>query len=156
MTPGFRLATAADLAAVARLKETAYAPHTAMLGYPPLPVTEDYAPRIARGEVWLLEDGPELIGALVIELHADHALIFSIAVAPEHQGGGHALRLLQKSDELAQDAGLLEIRLYTNARMTRNIALYERYGYRETGRREHPARPPGWVVVDMAKLLTSR
>jgi hypothetical protein len=36
--------------------------------------------------------------------------------------------------------------------MTRNLALYARCGYRETGRRSNPARP-GWVAVDMEKTL---
>jgi ribosomal protein S18 acetylase RimI-like enzyme len=126
-----------------------------MLGYKPLPVNEDYAPRIERGEVWLLEDGPHLVGVLVIELHADHALIFSVAVAPDRQGAGYGVKLLTLAEDLAAAAGLAELRLYTNARMTGNIALYTGFGYRETGRRSHPTRP-GSVVVDMAKDLNGR
>jgi ribosomal protein S18 acetylase RimI-like enzyme len=74
-------------------------------------------------------------------------------VAPAQQGSGHAKRLLAFAEQQARAAGMGEIRLYTNARMTRNIALYAACGYRETGRRSNPARP-GWTVVDMAKPLT--
>jgi predicted ATPase/DNA-binding winged helix-turn-helix (wHTH) protein/ribosomal protein S18 acetylase RimI-like enzyme len=149
--PLTRKATVSDLAAVVALKRAAYASYTEILGSPPLPVTEDYEPRIERGEVWLLEDDASLAGALVIELNPDHALIYSVAVAPDRQGAGHGLRLLRLADELAHAAGLAEMRLYTNARMTRNIALYTKFGYRETGRRASPYRP-GWILVDMAKL----
>lgn len=147
-----RRAIAADLFVVAALTTDAYAPYTAMLGAPPLPVTEDYAPRIAAGEVWLLLDGQAPIGALVLETRADHVLIFSVAVAPARQGEGHGIRLLDWAERQARAAGLDEMRLYTNARMTRNIRLYTAYGYIETGRRPNPRRP-GWVIVDMSKRL---
>ncbi|RWC96379.1 MAG: GNAT family N-acetyltransferase [Mesorhizobium sp.] len=143
-------ALAADLPAVVSLTTAAYAPYTALLGAPPMPVTEDYAPRIERGEVWLLESSAELAGLIVLERHADHVMIFSVAVSPAFQGRGLGITLLKFADEQTQSWGLPEVRLYTNSRMERNIALYTTYGFRETGRRAHPYRP-GWIVVDMAK-----
>jgi ribosomal protein S18 acetylase RimI-like enzyme len=137
---------------VTELTVAAYAPYTAMLNAPPLPVTDDYGPRIAAGQVWLLEVAGEVVGLLVIELLADHAMIFSVAVSPRAQGKGYGIRLLQWADRQAAEAGLGQIRLYTNARMERNIALYAAYGYAETGRRPNPYRP-GWVLVDMVKKL---
>jgi len=147
-----RLARPEDLAAIVALTEAAYAPYKAILDAPPIPVTEDYAPRIARGEVWLLESGGELAGVLTLERHADHAMIFSVAVSPAFQGKGFGIALLRHADEQTRQWGLPEIRLYTNAKMERNIALYLAYGYRETGRRPNPYRP-GWVLVDMAKAM---
>ncbi|RVD73522.1 MAG: GNAT family N-acetyltransferase [Mesorhizobium sp.] len=146
----FREALAADLPAVVALTTAAYAPYTALLGAPPMPVTEDYAPRIERGEVWLLEGGAELAGLIVLERHADHVMIFSVAVSPAFQGKKLGIALLDFADEQTQSWGLPEVRLYTNSRMERNIALYTAYGFRETGRRAHPYRP-GWIVVDMVK-----
>ena len=145
-----RLARPEDLAAIVALTEAAYAPYNAILDAPPIPVTEDYAPRIANGEVWLLESGGELAGVLTLERHADHAMIFSVAVSPAFQGKGFGTKLLNHADQQTRLWGLPEIRLYTNAKMERNIALYLAYGYRETGRRPNPYRP-GWVLVDMAK-----
>jgi len=139
-----------DLAAIASLTEAAYATYTALFGAPPIPVTEDYAPRVERGEVWLLESDSKLAGLIVIERHDDHAMIFSVAVAPEFQGKGFGIVLLRHADEQTRLWGLPEVRLYTNARMERNIVLYTAYGFRETGRRPNPYRP-GWTVVDMAK-----
>ncbi|OHV88311.1 GNAT family N-acetyltransferase [Mesorhizobium sp. ORS 3428] len=145
-----RRALAGDLQAVVSLTTEAYAPYTALFGAPPIPVTEDYAPRIERGEIWLLEEGPELAGLIVLERHPDHAMIFSVAVTPAFQGKGLGIRLLNFADEQARSWHVPEVRLYTNSRMERNIALYSAYGYRETGRRPNPYRP-GWAVVDMAK-----
>lgn len=145
-----RLARSEDIAAIVALTQAAYAPYTALLDAPPIPVTEDYAPRIASGEVWLLESGAELAGLIVLERHADHAMIFSVAVSPAFQGKKLGIALLKHADDQARLWGLHEVRLYTNARMERNIALYLAYGYRETGRRPNPYRP-GWVLVDMAK-----
>ncbi|TPN07604.1 GNAT family N-acetyltransferase [Mesorhizobium sp. B2-1-3] len=145
-----RKALAPDVTAVMTLTTDAYAPYTALLGAPPIPVTEDYAPRIERGEAWLLESGGDLAGLIVLERHEDHAMIFSVAVAPGFQGKGFGIALLKHADQQARLWGVPEVRLYTNAKMERNIALYLAYGYRETGRRPNPYRP-GWVLVDMAK-----
>lgn len=153
MTDLFIRAAPEDLEAVQTLTAAAYRPWTDLLGAPPLPVTTDYAPRIAAGEVWLLRRDPfGLAGLLVLEFQADHGLIFSVAVAPGFQGQGHGVNLLRHAERLVREAGHGEIRLYTNARMERNIALYQSFGYRETGRRPHPHRA-GWFIVDMAKPL---
>ncbi|MCB8878899.1 GNAT family N-acetyltransferase [Acidisoma cellulosilytica] len=160
MTDHFIRAEPGDLESIITLTHAAYLPYTVMLGAPPLPVTTDYAPRIAAGEVWLLHRGDAvgsdpvaLTGLLVLELHEDHGMIYSVAVAPGFQGQGHGVRLLRHAEKLVRDAGHGEIRLYTNARMERNIALYQSFGYRETGRRPNPHRP-GWFIVDMAKPLS--
>lgn len=145
-----RRALPGDLETVVSLTEAAYAPYSALFGAPPIPVTEDYAPRIARGEVWLLERDGELAGLLTLERHDDHAMIFSVAVAPGFQGKGFGIALLKHADDQTLAWGLPEVRLYTNAKMERNIALYLAYGFHETGRRPNPYRP-GWVLVDMAK-----
>ncbi|RWE73871.1 GNAT family N-acetyltransferase [Mesorhizobium sp.] len=145
-----RLARPDDLAGIVALTTEAYAPYTAIFDAPPIPVTEDYAPRIERGEVWLLEEGSTLAGLIVLERHADHAMIFSIAVSPVFQGRKLGIRLLDFADKQARSWGVPEVRLYTNSRMARNIALYAAYGYRETGRRANPYRP-GWTLVDMVK-----
>ncbi|MER8573998.1 GNAT family N-acetyltransferase [Mesorhizobium sp. M1338] len=128
-----RRALAGDLQTVVSLTEAAYTPYSALFGASPIPVTEDYAPRIARGEVWLLESGGEMAGALTVERHDDHAMIFSVAVAPAFQGKGLGIALLKHADEQTGLWRLPEVRLYTNARMERNIALYLAYGFHETG-----------------------
>ncbi|MBZ9993787.1 GNAT family N-acetyltransferase [Mesorhizobium sp. BH1-1-4] len=147
---GVRPAHLEDLAAIVALTQAAYAPYSAILDAPPIPVTEDYAPRIAQGEVWLLESGGVLAGLITLERHPDHAMIFSVAVSAAFQGKKLGIALLYHADEQARLWGVPEVRLYTNAKMERNIALYLAYGFHETGRRPNPYRP-GWILVDMAK-----
>lgn len=147
-----RQATSSDLQAVVELTRRAYAPYEALLGRKPVPMTEDYVPRIAAGEVWLLdgEDGP--VGLLVLEDHGDRSLIFSVAVVPERQGEGIGRELLSFAEAIVQERGHSRLALYTNARMERNIRIYRSLGYRETSRRAHP-KLAGSTVVDMEKQL---
>jgi len=108
--------------------------------------------RIERGEVWLLACGDSYVGAAVLEERRDHLLVYSIAVRPTEQGRGHGRALLDFADQRAIAAGLAVIRLYTNVRMEKNIALYRRHGYAETGTRPHPSRA-GEVLVDMVRAV---
>jgi ribosomal protein S18 acetylase RimI-like enzyme len=147
-----RLAGPADLDAIIALTEAAYEPYTRLFGGPPLPVTEDYGPHVEHGGVWLLEVEGVLAGLIVLETEADHMLIFSVAVAPRFQGRGFGIKLLEWAEEQARKAGFDELRLFTNSRMERNIALYKSFGCHETGRRPNLKRE-GWILVDMAKKL---
>ncbi len=147
-----RLASLTDLKAVERLSMEAYAGYTELLGALPRPATEDYAPRIVAGLVWLLEDAGGLRGVLVLERHPSHAMIYSVAVAPSWQGCGLGSKLLRFAEAKAREWGVAELRLYTNARMERNVAIYRAAGYREVARRPHPRRP-GFILVDMAKSV---
>ncbi len=143
-----RLATAADEALVTAINRDAYDDYVPLLGYEPLPILEDYAPRIAAGQVWLERD----IAVLVLERHADHAMIFSVAVLPAHHGEGLGRLLLETAERMAASWGLPELRLYTGSLMVRNIAIYTARGYRETGRRANP-KHPAFTVVDMTKPI---
>jgi len=143
-----RKASNADLPLVKTISREAYAAYELLLGGSPLPALEDYRPRIAAGEVWIMDSD----GLLVLEMHDDHALVYSVAVHPASHGQGLGRLLLSHAETQAREAGLPEIRLYTNALMDRNIAIYAGYGYSEMGRRPHPLRP-SFTVVDMAKRL---
>ena len=128
----------------------AYAPMERLLGGPPLPMQDDHAPRIERQEVWIAEQDGQGTAVMVLERAADHFMIYSPAVSPGHQGQGIGRWLIQAAERMARTAGAPELRLYTNDRMTRNLAIYRQAGFRETGRRPHPRRT-GWTLVDMAK-----
>ncbi|WP_113208527.1 GNAT family N-acetyltransferase [Rhizobium sp. BK512] len=147
-----RRATGADLPVVVALTAAAFAPYTQSFGAPPVPVTEDYGPRLDRGEIWLREADDRIAGLVVVERYPDHLMLFSIAVAPEFQGSGHGVAMLTWLEDRAREWAVPEIRLYTNALMERNIALYSAFGFQETGRRPHPYRP-GWTIVDMSKTI---
>jgi ribosomal protein S18 acetylase RimI-like enzyme len=149
-----RRADSWDVGAVQRISAEAYIPaYEAICGFIPKPAFEDYRPRIERGEVWILETAGQPAAVAVLEERPDHLMIYSIAVRPEDQRKGLGASLLRFADERAAAIGVSEIRLYTNERMERNIALYRRHGFQEVGMRPHPSRP-GDVLVDMVKMLT--
>jgi len=148
-----RRADPGDADTVRRISADAYVPaYMAVLGTIPKPATEDYRPRIERGEVWILEVQDEPVGIAVFEVNTDHLLMYSIAVKPHLQRKGHGKALLNFADNLAIERGLDEIRIYTNERMERNLTLYKRHGFVEVGKRPHPSRP-GQVLVDLVRKL---
>ena len=147
-----RQAALVDLDLVQSITHAAYSPYEPILGGKPLPMTEDYAPRVANGEVWIAEHDGQTVGMMVLEAAETHLTIFSLAVLPAWQGQGVGKWLIQSAEAKAGERGLPTLRLYTSDRMTRNIAIYLQAGFHETGRRPNPYRP-GWVMVDMAKPL---
>ena len=132
-----RRATVEDAPAVTAVVLAAFAVYVERLGgVQPWPMTLDYAQVIADGQTWLADDAGEVVGALVLEDRADHLLLEVLAVAPGRQGSGVGHRLMALADEQAVDRGFDEVRLFTNARMTENLAYYPRQGYLETHRDE--------------------
>lgn len=149
-----RLALPAEADLVRRLSAEAYGPaYSALPGDAPLPAREDYRPRIERGEVWILEVGRAPCGVLVLLTRADHLLVYSVAVTPSLQGQGYGAGLLSFAEGRACSLWLPAVRLYTNARMARNLAFYERCGFVRVGARPHPTRP-GETLIDLEKRLS--
>jgi GNAT superfamily N-acetyltransferase len=71
-------------------------------------------------------------------------------VLPRRQGFGLGKSHLSFAEDHARVTGFSEVRLYTNRRMERNVALYRAAGFIEIGNHPHPGRA-GEVLVDMAK-----
>lgn len=147
-----RLAAAADISAVQQVSHRAYEIYEVLLGYRPMALGEDYAARIARGDVWVGELERETIAALVLEILPAHLLIVSVVVDPDWQGEGHGRSLLLFAEQRARELGHSELRLTANSLMHRSISLYRHCGYRTVAERAHPTRP-GHALTDMAKLL---
>jgi ribosomal protein S18 acetylase RimI-like enzyme len=130
-----RQATGADLPAVVGLVERAYEPWVERIGRRPAPMDSDYAALIAAGEVHhLLDDDGRTVGLVIVRDLGDHLLVDNVAVDPDHQGRGHGRTLLAFAEHRAAELGLAELRLYTHARMTENIALYRRLGWHDYDR----------------------
>ncbi|GAA1542316.1 GNAT family N-acetyltransferase [Actinomadura kijaniata] len=143
-----RPAVAADRGPVERIVTAAYTPWIEVLGVRPLPMEADYGALIGAGRVWVT-DPPA--GLVVLVPEDGCLLVENVAVDPAFQGRGLGRRLMAFAEERARALGLSRLRLYTNALMARNIALYERLGYRETGRETFPT---GHRAVHMDKSLT--
>jgi ribosomal protein S18 acetylase RimI-like enzyme len=150
--PALRRATAGDADKLTALARSAYARHVAAIGREPMPMTADWAKLLSEQEIWIL-DGPagEAVASLALDVQADHVMIWSVAVAPAHQQRGLGRRLMTFAEARARALQRPELRLFTNARMAGNVALYGRLGYSETLREQLPDR----VLVHMSKAVAA-
>jgi ribosomal protein S18 acetylase RimI-like enzyme len=130
-----RCAVAAEIPALAAIAERAYAKYVERIGRRPPPMDPDFAAPVAAGEVDVIEHGGVLAGFVVWRLAADHVFIDNVAVDPAHAGLGLGKALLARVEARAAALGIRELRLYTNARMTENLAMYPRLGWEVTDRR---------------------
>lgn len=145
-----RPAVVSDVPAVAAVVHDAYVKYVARIGKPPGPMLDDYAARVAAGQVWVCVEDAAVAGILVLEAAPDHVLLDNIAVAPAWQGRGVGRLLLDFADAEARRAGVGELRLYTHVLMHENIALYARLGWVEYARGEQA----GFQRVFMRKRLS--
>ncbi|MGT2424712.1 GNAT family N-acetyltransferase [Amnibacterium kyonggiense] len=129
-----RAARIADVAAVERLVEDAFAPFTARTRIVPAPRSIDWATTVSAlgAEVAVRDD--RVVGVLVVWPHPDHLLVDVLAVAPSAQGSGVGATLLAHARATAARTGRDRLRLHTNAGMTESLAWYARQGFVETGR----------------------
>jgi GNAT superfamily N-acetyltransferase len=135
--PHLRLATDDDVDAVRAVVHAAYGGYGPLLGRTPMPMLTDFAVAIREHEVWVAEVDDRIVGVLELIPREDHLWIDNVAIDPEHQGRGLGRRLLKYADDEARRRGYESLGLLTNERYVRNIAMYERYGYRETHRTPH-------------------
>lgn len=151
MTVTFRLATPADIPAIAAVIDAAYRHYIPILGgRKPRPMTDDHAARIARGETWLLEDDGRAVGVTSMFVNGDAVHIFNIAIHPDAQGAGHLRGVFAFAEDMARAAGVNRLTLFTNALMERNRAVYAHLGFVE--QREEDA-PGGYRIVFMERPL---
>jgi len=148
MTENVRPAVAADQGVVEDIVAQAYGPWVAELGGRPAPMDADYAALIAAGSVYVV-GGPDVAGVIVLTAEPDVLVVDNVAVRPDRQGNGIGRELLAFAETTAERLDLPTIRLFTHAKMTSNIRLYESLGYNVTGRQ--PIE--GGHLVHMRKRL---
>nr|WP_090276994.1 GNAT family N-acetyltransferase [Mycolicibacterium komanii]CRL70804.1 acetyltransferase [Mycolicibacterium komanii] len=144
-----RRATQADAQAVEQLVHESFHKYVARIGKPPAPMLADYGSVVTTSRVWVLDADGAIVGALVDEVHDDHLLLDTVAVASGAQGHGLGARLLARAEDDAREFGLGEVRLYTHRLMTENQAFYARHGYVETGR----GRTDGYDRIHYTKRI---
>ena len=145
-----RPAQPSEFDTVRALVRDAYGRWVERLGREPGPMRDDYAQRIADGQVWVMEVAGELVGLVVLTERPESFLLHNVAVAPAAQGKGYGRRLIAFAEDEAKRRGYDELLLYTSVLMVENIALYQHLGFREIGRiHEH-----GFDRVSMAKSVS--
>lgn len=147
-----RRASSCDAEAVTALTRTAYAKWVPVIGREPLPMKADSCAAIRDHRVDLLFVGLDLVGLIETIQRPHDLLIENLAVDPAYQRRGYGSRLVAHAEELAAQAGVAFVRLYTNLRFTKNVRLYVSLGY-EIEREE---ALNGGVAIHMAKRLSGR
>ena len=149
MTPPVREARPDDLPAVQKVVQEAYSPYVARIGREPGPLLDDYARRIAAGEVEVV-DGPDGLAANLVLVPKKGALLLdNVAVANAARGRGLGGALIDHAEARARALSLPVVRLYTHELMTENQAIYAKRGYVET----HRVEENGLRRVFMAKAV---
>lgn len=145
-----RRATASDEPAIGLCAERAYAPYVAVIGRHPAPMDADYLALITAGQVHVsVDEHGQLLGYIAFFPQGDCMLLESVAVLPEAAGRGVGKALIRFCEDTAKQQQLRAVQLYTNEKMSDNLAIYPRLGYRETGRRSED----GFRRVFFEKLL---
>jgi len=103
--------------------------------------------------VWVLRDEHRLVGAVRARLEDDRWELGRLMVAPDLAGRGLGRRLLEHAEAQAP-AEARRLALFTGARSTRNITLYQRAGYRLTDAPEAGGHISGAVYLE--KDVTQR
>lgn len=135
MQPTLRAATPEDAAGIAALTDAAYAVYLPRLGRKPMPMLDDHSARLAGNGITLIEENGETLGLISLEEELEALLIYSIAIRPGAQGRGLGRRLIAWAEDRARARGKPVLRLYTNALMTENQAIYRHVGFITTERR---------------------
>ncbi|MBL7237841.1 GNAT family N-acetyltransferase [Novacetimonas hansenii] len=124
-----RVATISDAEAVAALTRAAYAKWVPVIGREPLPMKADHAAFIRDHRVDLLFAGSDLVALLETIQHENDILIENVAVDPRFQKRGYGRKMLAYAEQLAAQAGVGIVRLYTNSLFEENLRLYASLGY---------------------------
>jgi GNAT superfamily N-acetyltransferase len=103
--------------------------------------------------VWVLRDEHRLVGAVRARLEGDCWELGRLMVAPDLAGRGLGRRLLEHAEAQAP-AEARRFALFTGARSTRNITLYQRAGYRLTDAPDAGGHISGAVYLE--KDVTQR
>ncbi|TNF86522.1 MAG: GNAT family N-acetyltransferase [Gammaproteobacteria bacterium] len=148
-----RKAAGPDLASIRDCAQAAYAGYVDRIGRKPAPMVADFATLIDNGYVDVdVEDSGVIRGFVVYYPRADCVHLANVAIHPDYQGQGLGRRLIERAEGAAVASGYRRIELYTNAKMTENLALYPKLGYRQFDRRTED----GFDRVYFDKSLSGR
>jgi len=93
-------------------------------------------------ECWVLAQADEVVGYAVLSVAASEAHLLNVCVARKHERAGQGTRLVRRMMDLARWHRAERMFLEVRPSNTRAIALYDRIGFNEIGRRPnyYPAR----------------
>lgn len=118
----------------------------------------DVEAMLARGDGWGAFDGGRLIGKLTIDAMPYPSLartfwIHAVYVHPDARGSGASSKLFQAAIDYARTRGARRIALWVNGVNAHAKGLYERMGFRQTGRVPEGIEIEGQFVDDVLMTL---
>jgi len=118
-----------DLGDVLALEESVY-PHPWSMGNFVDSLSSNY-------EAWVLRDqNGDLLGYFLLMAIVDEAHLLNVAVSAERQGQGLGRVLLNQAVACARGLGMGSVLLEVRPSNTRALEIYERYGFKQIGRRK--------------------
>lgn len=124
-----RIAVEDDRQAILECVDDAYRKYIDRIGKKPAPMFANYLELISKSLVYVATDKEQLKGLIVLILKENYLLIENVAVYSIFQGEGIGRRLIEFAFMLAKEAGLQEVRLYTNELMNENLLYYPKFGF---------------------------
>jgi RimJ/RimL family protein N-acetyltransferase len=113
-----------------------------------------------RSRIFIAADGSDAIGYIYTVLgrfkkFRGNAYIAVVSIKQSHQGKGVGTRLMQTVEDFAKSRNIGRLELEVFAKNERAIALYERLGYQQEGRKRRAVQNHDGFddIVFMAKLL---
>jgi GNAT superfamily N-acetyltransferase len=98
--------------------------------------------RCARGKI--LRSFRALNNTTKVHPHEPHYYLLQIGTDPEHQGKGHAKRLIEP---ILRRCDSEQVGAYLEPSSEKNLAYYQRYGFEETGQIDMgKGGPPCWTM----------
>lgn len=131
-----RQASSKDEPEIRDCVERAYARYVPLIGRKPAPMVADFKAQIAAGDVYVATDDDGVFqGLIVFYPEGQHIFLENVAVLPSAAGRGIGKSLIGFCEDAARRRGFSAVHLYTNEKMTENLAIYPRLGYAEVARR---------------------
>lgn len=88
-------------------------------------------------ETWVVRDSTNaLVGYFLVMLMVEEAHLLNITVRRDWQGQGVGRMLLDKVVAIAREKGMTSVLLEVRPSNARALAMYERYGFSQIGRRK--------------------
>lgn len=117
----------------------------------PEPMTFDYADVIKEKRVFVMEDGSEFIGVIVLSDGDDSFMWLDIiGVFSKHQNKGYGKKLIEFGEAAMRKMGAKECRIKTNVKFEKTIKIYRQLKYEIYDRKtEH-----GYDRVFLRKTLS--
>jgi predicted N-acetyltransferase YhbS len=91
-----------------------------------------------KGRFLVLEEDRQLQGSIYVELRGERAYLGLLSVSPARQRSGIGGRLTAAAEEFARESGCRFADLRIVHLREELLAIYEKFGYRASGREELP------------------